>query len=56
MPRLYKLERSGVIGLLQAGLRVYDVTCYYNCHPSTRQPLRDRYQATGNVKNRRRSG
>ena len=56
MQGLYKQERSGAIGMLQAGLRVYDVTCYYNCHPLTRQPIRDCYQATRNVKYRCRSG
>ena len=55
MPRLSEHERSGAIEMLQAGLRVSDVASY-NCHPSNIQHLRDRYQATGTVEYRRRSG
>ena len=43
MQRLSKHEKSGTIGMLQAGLRVTDLAQYYNCHPSTTQVLRDRY-------------
>ena len=50
MPRLSEHERSGGIGMLN------DVVNNHNCHPSFIQPLRDRYQATGTVKDRRRSG
>ena len=56
MPRLSEHERSGAIGMLKAGVRVSGVTRYHNCHPSTKQRLRDHYQATGTVKDRRRSG
>ena len=42
--------------MLKAGMRVSDVAGFNNCHPSTKQRLKDRYQATGTVKNRRRSG
>ena len=56
MPRLSKHEKSGTIGMLQVGLRVTDIAQYYNCHPSTIHVLRDRYQATGTVKDRHRSG
>ena len=56
MPRLSELERSGAIGMSKAGVRVSDVARYHNCHPSTIQRLRDRYQTTGIVKDRRRSG
>ena len=56
MPRLSEHERSGVIRMLKDGVRVSDVAIYHNCHPSTIQRLRDRYQATGTVKDRRRSG
>ena len=56
MPRLSEHERSGAIGMLKAGMRVSDVARYHNCHPSTIQRLRDRYQATETVKDRRRSG
>ena len=56
MPRLSEHERSGAIGMLKAGVRVSDVARYYNCHPSTIQRLRDRYQATDTVKDRRKSG
>ena len=50
MPRLSEHERSGAIGMLKAGVRISDVTRYHNCHPSTKQCLEDRYQATGTVK------
>ena len=53
MPRLSEHERSGAIGMLNTGKRVSDVTQYHNCHPSTIQRPRDRYQATGTVKDRR---
>ena len=42
--------------MLKAGVRVSDVARYHNYHPSTIQHLKDRYQATGTVKDRRRSG
>ena len=56
MPHLSEHERSGAIGMLKDGVHVADVARYHNCHPSTIQRLRDRYQATGTVKDRRRSG
>ena len=56
MPRLYEHEQSSAIGMLKAGVRFSDVARYHNCHLSTIQHLRDRYQATGTVKDRRRSG
>ena len=56
MPRLSEHERSGAIGVLKADMRVSDVARYHNCHPLTTQRLRGRYQATGTVKVRRRSG
>ena len=56
MPRLSEHERLGAIGMLKAGVRVSDVARYHYCHLSTIQQLRDRYQATGTVKDRRRSG
>ena len=56
MPRLSKHEQSGSSGMLKAGVRVSDVARYNNCHPSTKQCVRERYQATGTVKERRRSG
>ena len=56
MPRLSKHEKSGTIGMLQTGLRLTDIALYYNWHLSTIQVLRDRYQATGAVKGRLRSG
>ena len=46
---LSKHEKSGKIGMLQTGLRVTDIAQYYNCHPSTMEVLRDRYQAPGTV-------
>ena len=55
MPRLSEHEQSGEIGMLKAGVHVSDIARYHNCHPSTIQRLRDRYQATGTVKDRRRS-
>ena len=56
MPRMSEQERSGAIRMLKAGVRVSDVARYHNCHPSTKQRLRDRYQATWTVKDRRRPG
>ena len=56
MPRLSEHEQSCAIGMLKAGVRVFEVARYYNCYPSTIQRLRDRYQASGTVKDRRRSG
>ena len=56
MPRFSEHERSGAIGMLKDGMRVFDVARYHNCHLSSIQRLRDRYQATGTVKDRRRSG
>ena len=56
MPRLSEHKQSGVIGILKADVRVSDVARYHNCHPSTIQHLRDRYQATGTVEDRRSSG
>ena len=43
-------------GMLKAGVRVSDLPRYHNCNPSTIQCLRDRYQTTGTVKDRRRLG
>ena len=37
-------------GMLKAGVHVSDVARDHYCHPSTIQHLRDRYQATGTVK------
>ena len=56
MPRLSEHEPSGAIGILKAGMRVSDVAQYHNCHASTIQRLKDRYQANGTVKDRCRSG
>ena len=56
MPRLSEHEPSGASGILKAGMHVSDVAQYHTCHASTIQRLRDRYQATGTVKDRRRSG
>ena len=56
MPRLSEHERSGAIGMLKPGVRVSDIVSYHNCHPLLIQRLRDRYRATGTVKDRRRSG
>ena len=56
MPRLSKHKQSGTIRMLQARVRDSDIARNYNSHPSTIRVLRDRYQATGTVKDRRRSG
>ena len=56
MPRLSEQEQSGAIGMSKAGVRVSDVGRYHYCHPSAIQHLRDRYQATGTVKDCCRSG
>ena len=41
--------------MLKAWVRVSDVARNNKCHLSTKQRLRDRYQAIGTVKDRRRS-
>ena len=56
MPRLSEHEQSAAIGMFKAGVHVSDVARYHKCHPSTIQRLRDHYQATGTIKDRRRSG
>ena len=56
MPCLSEHERSGAVGVLKAGVHVSDVARYHNCHQSTIQHLRDRYQATWTVKDQHRSG
>ena len=56
VPRLSEHERPGAIGMLKAGVRVYGVARYHNCHPSAIQHLRDCYQATKTVKGRHRPG
>ena len=56
MPRLSEQERSSALGMLKADVRVFDVARYRYCHPSTIQRLRDHYQATGTVKDRRSFG
>ena len=56
MPRLSERKRPGAIGMLKAGVGVSGVARYYNCHSSTIQRLKDHYQATETVKDRRRSG
>ena len=56
MPCLSEHEQSGAIGMLKADVRVSGVARYHTCHPLTILCLRDRYQATGTVKARRRSG
>ena len=55
MSRLSEHEQSGATGMLKAGVRVSGIARYHNCHPSTKQRLRDRYQATWIVQDRRRS-
>ena len=37
MPRLSEHEGSGASEMLQAGVRVFHVARYHNCHPSTIQ-------------------
>ena len=56
LPHLSKHERTGVIGMLKAGVPVSGIARYYNCHPSSIQHLRDCYQATRTVKSRHRPG
>ena len=50
MPRLSEHELSGTIGMVKAEMRVSGVARYNNCHPLTIKRLRDRYQATGTIK------
>ena len=55
MPRLSEQERSGANGMLKVKMCVSDVARYHNIHRSIKQHLRYRYQATGTVKDQRRS-
>ena len=56
MPRVSEHERAGAIGMLKADVRASDVARYHNCHLSTIQRLRDRYQAFWTANDRCRSG
>ena len=56
MPRLSEHERYAAIGMLKACVRVFDVARYHKCRRPTIQRLKNRYQATGTVKDLRRSG
>ena len=40
MPHLSEHKRSGAFGMLKAGVRVFGVARYYNCHPSYTTPQR----------------
>ena len=55
MPRLSEHEQSGAIWMLKLACVFSGVARYHSCHPPTIHRLRDRYHATGTVKDRRRS-
>ena len=42
MPSLPEQEQSGAIGMLKAGVRVFDVVGYHYCHPSSASELATR--------------
>ena len=54
MSGLTENERSGAVVMPKPGVLVPDVVGYHNCHLPTIQRLKDRCQATGTVKDRRR--
>ena len=56
MPRLSEHERTGLIGMLKAGVHVSCVARYNNYNPSAIQHFRDCYQATRTVYGRHRTG
>ncbi len=56
MPRLSDQNRALAIGLLKAGKSVKYAAREMGCTPKAIRKLRDKYQATGYVKDRPRSG
>jgi len=56
MPKLNETERIRGLTLLAAGHNVSDVARMLNCNRKTINSLRERFQATGSVKDRNRSG
>ena len=56
MPRLRKDERLQVFVLLSSGTSVDDVARQFNCHRHTISRTRDRFQQTGDISDRSRSG
>ena len=50
MAHLSEHKRPTASGMLQAGLRASHIARLFNCHPSTINRLRERFQATGTVK------
>ena len=56
MPRLANNIRSEAIGMLRLGMRRSAVGRMFNCHYSTIKRLELRYNATGNVTDRQRTG
>ena len=49
-------QREGAIGMLTAGMSARDVARHFQRHESTINRLLNRFQQTGNVSNRPRSG
>ncbi len=56
MPRLNNADRNQAIGMLDAGNSQLRVARRFHVHPSTINRLLNRYQTTGTVNDRRRSG
>jgi len=56
MPKLNETDRIRGLALLASGHSVTDVAQTLNCNRKTINSLRDRFQATGSIKDRARSG
>lgn len=55
-PAMPRDERRHMVGMLDAGMSVTEVAYRFGVHPSTVSRLKTRYQATGYVSDRPRSG
>lgn len=56
MPRLSEADRNFCLGLIQAGVGIRDAARRLNCCPSTITRLLQRFQNTGSVRDRPRTG
>ena len=55
-PDVCRMQRERAIGMLTAGMSARDVVRYFQRHESTLNRLLNRFQQTGNVADRPRSG
>ena len=56
MPRLSKQDRQQALILLASGTSVNNVALQFNCHRNTISRLQTRFQQTGDISDRPRSG